>query len=145
MSLLIKFCCHFFFLAYNLHNFHDFKLFWNKQRLNPVIPNNEVYGINSCNIKRVLVGASHKWCYNWLFDWFNCHAWLMLFCSMICSKLFLNCALTSLFDNLLWLIAQIRIYSHSGLSIYMFWFSYVHDSSGYSLILSSIVMITSFY
>ena len=70
------------------------------------------------------------WSIDWLTDWLDYHAWLILLCSVTCTKLFLNCALTSLFDSLLWLVAQVRIYSHSCFSIYMFWFSYVHDSSG---------------
>ena len=53
--------------------------------------------------------------------------------------------LTSSLDNTWWLVGQVRTYSHSGHSIYMYWFPYVHDYSEYSLILSSIAMIASFY
>ena len=54
-------------------------------------------------------------------------------------------ALTLSLDSTLWLIAQVRIHSLSGLSMCMFRFSHVHDHSEYSLIPSSIAMIASFY
>ena len=76
---------------------------------------------------------------DWLFVWFNCHAWSILFCSMTCSKLFLNYALTSLLDSALWITAQVRIHTRLGhFSVCMFRFPHVHDHSEHSLILSSI-------
>ena len=85
----------FFFLACNLHNFHDFKLFWNKQELNLIIPNNGVIEINLCEINWVLVGARHMWFYDWLIDWV---IWLLyiidLLCSMICTQSSYVCSLT---------------------------------------------------
>ena len=58
---------------------------------------------------------------------------------------FVNCVLISFLDSALWLVAQVRIYSHSDTSLYMYRFSYVHDHSGYSLIYSSIATSASFY
>ena len=58
-----------------------------------VIPNNGIYGINSCNINRALVGAQHTWFYDWLIC-LLCAIYLS--CSPTCMLLFLNCALTSL-------------------------------------------------
>ena len=43
-----------------------------------------------------------------------------LFCSMICMLLFLTCALISLLDSALKIVAQVRICSYSGLAIRMF-------------------------
>ena len=37
-----------FFMANNFHIFSIFKRFLNKQGFNPIIPNNGIYGINSC-------------------------------------------------------------------------------------------------
>ena len=54
-------------------------------------------------------------------------------------------ALTLFLDSTLWLVTQVRIHSLSGISICMFRFSHVYDHSEYSLILSSIAMIASFY
>ena len=54
-------------------------------------------------------------------------------------------ALTLFHDKTWWLIAQVCIHSLSGISICIFRFLHVYDHSEYSLILSSIVMIASFY
>ena len=43
-----------------------------------------------------------------------------LVCSMICMLLFLTCALISLLDSALKIVAQVRICSYSGLAIRMF-------------------------
>ena len=137
----------FSFLACNLHNSHDFKLFWNKQKLNSVIPNDGIYGINSCKNKRVLAGAPHM-CFmiDLLIDWLNYHAWLILFCSMTCSKLFFNCALTSFFDKLI--VAR----RPGNIFILILVFLYACFDSHMCMIVpgihwfsSSIVMSTSFY
>ena len=142
----IKICCHYLRRTI-LTTSTILKCFKDKHELNSVIPNNGICGINSCKNERLWWGPNicDFLMIDWLISWFNCHAWSILFCSMTCSKLFLNCALTSLLDSALWFVTQVRIYSHSGISICMFWFSYVHDSSGYSLFYSSIAMIASFY
>lgn len=99
----------FFFLACNLHNFHDFKLFWNKQELNPVIPNNGVIEINLCEINWVLVGAWHMWFYDWLIDW---AIWLLymidLLCFMICTQSSYVCSLTFASQEINQFITQVR-------------------------------------
>ena len=51
---------------------------------------------------------------------------------------FINYALTPLFDSALWLVAQVRIHSSSGYSLYMFRFPYVHDRFEHPLIFLSI-------
>ena len=120
ITFLIKFCCHFYFwqVIFILPLF--FKMFWNKQ------------GINSV-----------QWSYwNWFRQdktgfgggptyeiWLTWLSYMIdLFCSMTCMRLFFNCSLTLFHDSALSFATQVRIRSYSGYFLYIFCFSYVHDS-----------------
>ena len=89
-----------------------------------VIPNNGIYGINSFNINRALVGAQHTWFYDWLIC-LSCAIYLS--CSSTCMLLFLNCALTSLLIAHGGSSPRVRTYFHFGNCPSIFWFSRVHD------------------
>ena len=72
----------------------------------PPSPNDRIYGINSCKNKRALVGAPHMWLIDWVTDWLTWLSYIIdLSCSLICMLLFLNWALTFLFDSALWFVA----------------------------------------
>ena len=134
---LIKFAST-FYLASNFQIFHDLlKCFKDKQESNSVIPSDGVYGIDSCKVNGLWWGPN-IWdsMIDGLFGWFGCHTWFIL--PMICMWPSFNCALISLLDSALKIVAQVRICPYSGIAIRMFWYSYVHDWFEYLLISSSL-------
>ena len=85
--------------------------------LNSVISSNEIYEINSCKNKRVLVGAYiFYFMIDLLIDWFDYCTWL-IHSALTCIILFFNCVLTLFLDSALIVWYQGMPRSHSGRSL----------------------------
>ena len=73
--------------------------------------------------------GAHIW--DWLIDSLAICDWFILILDM---HIIILCLITNLvFDSALWLVVQVHIHSHPDHSLYIFWFSYVHDWFEYPL------------
>ena len=141
ITFLIKIGCHFLSGKPFSHLLCFKKCFEISKGSNSVISSDGIYGISSCKNELDFGGGPTyvtSRLIDCLTDSFSMSDWFILFLDMrvIIS---IHCSLT-LFHDSAFVIGGPGMYS-----LYLLWFSYVHDSSEYSLISLLIAMFAPFY